>query len=139
MPDQKDASVFARAAYYLDDYVSVYTSCVISDDGSAHDKECIKQREEMAELARRMKELDGEWESKQEAGTIASAARIVASMLIDWKLPGAVWYFPAAARWRVTGEDYAPQPTEVCVGVYAPGVSPLLLEEDFRAVAPDMN
>jgi hypothetical protein len=126
------ASVFKRAAWFLADYAEL-----VWDIGGVgdpiEDAENADRCAEMAELARRLRELDGEWEAKREASTNKSAAEIVADMLRDWKLPGAVWYSPARKRWRVTGENYRAEDGEVCVGVYAPDVPIALLQEDFDA------
>jgi hypothetical protein len=128
------ASLFARAGWFLADYAELWYDMGPHDD---KDEEADNDRRcsEMLDLARRLKELDGEWEAKQEAGTTASAAAIVADMLKDWRLPGAVWYLPAAKRWRVTGNGYQPSKNEICVGVYAPGADAAMLQEDFEEVA----
>jgi hypothetical protein len=123
------ASVFARAAWFLADYAELWWE-MGPEEFEPVDARCT----EMTELARRLRELDGEWEAKREAGSTASAAEIVADMLQDWKLPGAVWWAPDRRRWRVTGKDYRAGPKEICVGVYAPGASAAMLQEDFEAV-----
>ena len=125
----ESASVFAHAAWFLADYAELWWD-IGCDDEATDRARCA----EMAELARRLRELDGEWEAKREAGPTASAAAIVADMLADWKLPGAVWWAADRRRWRVTGEGYRAGPNEVCVGVYAPGASAAMLQEDFEAV-----
>lgn len=125
-PEPPRDALFARAAYWLDDFMDLLRMT----DSASEDME-----EEIPEISRRLKELAGEWEAKQEAGTVRSAAEIVAAMLKDWKLPGAVWYFPPSQRWRVTGDGYEPEDGEVCVGVYGPGVSADELEYDFHEVA----
>lgn len=127
------ASVFARAAWFLADYAELlFEIGSVGDD--MEDAHNVERCTEMTDLSARLRELDGEWEAKRAAGSTESAAAIVADMLIDWGLPGAVWYSKLHKRWRVTGEGYQPGKNEVCVGVYAPGASAEMLLEDFREV-----
>jgi hypothetical protein len=127
------ASVFAHAAWFLADYAELWWDMGPVDDPDPHFN--VETRcKEMTELTRRLRELDGEWEAKRAAGSTASAAEIIADMLQDWKLPGAVWWAPDRRRWRVTGKDYRAGPKEICVGVYAPGATAAMLQEDFEAV-----
>lgn len=125
------ASLFAQAAWFLSDYAELWFHTG-PHDGDQETAENDTRCAEMASLALRLRELDGEWEAKREAGTTASAAVIVADMLKDWRLPGAVWYHKGRKRWRVTGENYQSSQNEVCVGVYAPGVEAVMLLEDFE-------
>lgn len=122
-----------RAAYYLADYSDVMQGCICGDDGDL-DKETIKARDESKALADRLLELCGEFEAKQEFDRPAQAAQIIAAMLGDWKLPGAVWYAPRIKRFRLTGEDYKPTPKEILCGVYLPGASVSELADDFDVV-----
>ena len=124
-------SIFARAAYFLEDLADIYNYNIIMNN---EDVEEIKTRDELLELARRMKELNGEWERKLETGDPMNTAQIVVSMLRDWELPGAVWYLPSKKRYRVTGKSYSPAKDEICIGVYSPEVTPEQLIEDFEAI-----
>lgn len=131
------ASVFSRAAWFLADYAEFWCDCG-PHEGAEELRENGERVLEKLELARRLRELDGQWEAKREAGTNADAAEIIASMLQDWKLPGAAYWSPQARRWRVVGAEYHPQADDVLVGIYAPGVDVTLLREDLDAVDPQV-
>jgi hypothetical protein len=123
------ASLFAKAAWWLADYAELWYD--IGPRGDVHDLDDTDERcVEMLAASQSLRSID----QKQASGTSANAAAIIAGMLKDWKLPGAVWFLPAAKRWRLTGDGYRPVDREVCVGIYAPGVDPALLQEDFDAV-----
>lgn len=123
-----------RAAHYLNEYSEIMTSFCICGDGSDLDKESIRQRDEMNSLAARLLELCGDFEKKQSFDRPTQAAKIIAAMLEDWKLPGAVWYAPKIKRFRLVGENYQPTPSEILCGVYLPGAAMADLADDFETV-----
>jgi hypothetical protein len=127
------ASVFARAAWFLADYAELWWDCNFGDGDDAEDE---ARCNEMAELARRLRELDEGWKARAGRSLTHNAAEIIADMLSDWKLPGAVYWSAQARRWRVVGAEYRPQADDVLVGVYAPGADVSLLREDLDAVDP---
>lgn len=120
-PDSE--TLFARVKWYLDDYVELLDqSCGdLADDMIA----------EVKQLSQRIGELQGVWKEKVGQSGAVNAALIVASMLRDWKLPGAVYYEPRLKRFRLVGEGYKPKRSEICCGTYMPDVDIEMLAEDF--------
>jgi hypothetical protein len=127
------ATIFARVAWYLDDYADMMHDIQQNDD-SKLGSDTRKARDETRELAQKMRDLRNDFERPVSFGGARDAANVVADMLADWQRPGAVWFLPEARRFRVTSGEYVPVPDEVQVGVYLPGVRASMLAPDFAAV-----
>jgi hypothetical protein len=121
---------FVRAAWFLKDYAELYGSCVIQDDGTAHDAECIASQNEMKALAEKFAGMA----MKRQIPAHQTAADVLAEMLGQFGHPGAVWFDPASRRFRLSGEGFAPGPRDVCLGVYMPDASAAMIAEDIEAL-----
>lgn len=121
----KSQEFFKRVAKYLHDYANIQCDCY-----GEKDSEYL----ELLELEKRVLELQGEFEAKQNFDKPEQAAQIIAGMLHDWKIPGAVWYEPTSKRFRVVGENYNHSSTEILCGVYLNTVKESELVSDLEEV-----
>jgi hypothetical protein len=129
-----DAPLFALAAWWMADYAELWYT-MGPNDFSDEGQECFARCQEIEEVGNRLRDLHTGWEAAAGKGELATAAQIIAGLLSQWKLPGAVYWSAQARRWRVVGAEYRPQADDVLVGVYAPGADAQLLREDLEAVA----
>lgn len=121
----KSQEFFKRVAHYLEAHANIQCDCYGENDSEYI--ECVQ-------LAQKILELQGEFETKQNFDKPEQAAQIIAGMLQDWNLPGAVWYEPTAKRFRVVGENYNHSPTEILCGIYLNTVKESELVADFKEV-----
>lgn len=123
-------NLFSQAAARLRDYAEIMDNCAMGGDDS-----WSADRDAALKICARLDELNGEWEQRVGFSDALNAAKIIASMLKDWRIPGSVWYAPWRGRFRLAGENYKPESKhEVCVGVYMPDAPESLLYEDIKFV-----
>lgn len=126
-----EVGLFAKAAWWLEDYADIYQSCIIIDD---KDTDNIARRKGLLALANDLRELDGRHAQRASNTPGQNAAEAISYLLRKWNLPGTVYYSPIRRKFKLTAEGYHPLSGDICVGVYLPGAPVELMAEDFDFV-----
>lgn len=94
---------------------------------------------ELHMLADGLMDLTQQWEEKRAVTDAAQSARIIKTMIKDWKLAGTVFYHPQKKRFRLCDEGYKKEEQEICVGVYTKACTLKGLTEDFAFVMDNVK
>jgi hypothetical protein len=127
-------ALFTKITARLEELLDIYEAAIIVNDGSDADNDAIAEAADIIDTLAGAKDLLGDWEKRVAFSGSEQAAQIVAGMLADWKLAGAVWFDPKTKRFRLVGDAYKAARREICCGVYLPTATAKMLQEDFAEV-----
>ena len=127
MENKSLGEIFSETVKFLNEFADINQDC--ADDESPQYGETAKQ---LRRLANEQLILKVEWRLRTTFNGHAEAAKIIFSLIRKWEKPGSVWYFPRKNRFKLSGDGYSPEKSEICVGIYLSNVKLDILIEDFE-------